>query len=159
MLANINLWYKQKSYKRKVNNKTMITKLKITLLTLVSLFMFAAPLAVPATVGAAPDIQSGLCGGANLDANDTSCDASTAGATDKINNIITVVINAFSLIVGIASVIMIIIGGLRYIISGGEAGNVTSAKNTILYAIIGLVVVALAQFIVKFVLAKVTQTP
>lgn len=138
----------------------MIKKLKITLLTLVSLFMFAAPLAVPATVGAAaPDIQSGLCGGANLDANDTTCDASTAGSTDKINNIITVVINAFSLIVGIASVIMIIIGGLRYIISGGEAGNVTSAKNTILYAIIGLVVVALAQFIVKFVLAKVTQNP
>lgn len=138
----------------------MIKKLKLTLLTLVSLLMFSAPLAVPAIASAAPaDIQSGLCSGANLNANDTTCDVATDGATDKINNIITVVINAFSLVVGIASVIMIIIGGLRYIISGGEAGNVTSAKNTILYAIIGLVVVALAQFIVKFVLAKVTAQP
>jgi hypothetical protein len=52
---------------------------------------------------------------------------------------------------------MIIWGGLRYITSGGDSAKITSAKNTIIYALIGLVVVALAQFIVKFVLAKVTQ--
>lgn len=157
MLVGVDSWYKQKSYKRKVNNKPMIKKLKLTLLTLVSLLMFSAPLAVPAIVHA-DDIATGLCKGASLSASDTqNCDTTNTDATDKINNIITIIINAFSLVVGIASVIMIIIGGLRYIISGGEAGNVTSAKNTILYAIIGLVVVALAQFIVKFVLSKVAQ--
>jgi hypothetical protein len=52
---------------------------------------------------------------------------------------------------------MIIIGGLKYITSSGDSNNITSAKNTILYAIIGLVVVALAQFIVKFVLGKATN--
>jgi hypothetical protein len=49
---------------------------------------------------------------------------------------------------------MIIIGGLKYITSGGESSNVSGAKNTIIYAIVGLIVVALAQFIVHFVLAN-----
>ncbi len=56
------------------------------------------------------------------------------------------------------AVIMIIVGGLRYITSGGSDTSVTSAKNTILYAIIGLIIVALAQIMVRFVLSKVTQT-
>jgi hypothetical protein len=53
---------------------------------------------------------------------------------------------------------MIIIGGLKYITSGGDSSNVTGAKNTILYAVVGLVVVAMAQFIVRFVLTKVNST-
>jgi hypothetical protein len=52
---------------------------------------------------------------------------------------------------------MIIVGGLKYILSAGDSGNVTSAKNTIVYAIVGLVIVALAQFVVRFVLTKVSQ--
>jgi hypothetical protein len=59
--------------------------------------------------------------------------------------------------VGIIAVIMIVYGGFRYITSGGDATKVTSARNTILYAIIGLIIVALAQFIVKFVLKKATD--
>jgi hypothetical protein len=53
---------------------------------------------------------------------------------------------------------MIIFGGFKYITSGGESGNVTSAKNTIIYAVIGLVIVAFAQFIVQFVLGKITAS-
>jgi hypothetical protein len=53
---------------------------------------------------------------------------------------------------------MIILGGFKYITSGGDTGNVTGAKNTILYAIVGLVIVALAQIIVRFVLDKTTST-
>jgi hypothetical protein len=60
-------------------------------------------------------------------------------------------------LVGIVAVIMIIVGGLRYITSGGNDASVTSAKNTILYAIIGLVIVALAQVLVRFTLSKLTQ--
>jgi hypothetical protein len=55
-------------------------------------------------------------------------------------------------------VIMIIVGGFRYITSGGNDASVTAAKNTILYAIIGLVVVALAQIIVRFTLGKLTNS-
>jgi cytochrome bd-type quinol oxidase subunit 2 len=80
-----------------------------------------------------------------------------ADANTKVNNTITLVINIFSIVVGIVAVIMIVLGGLKYITSGGDSNNVTSAKNTILYAVVGLVVVALAQFIVRFVLGKVNS--
>jgi TRAP-type C4-dicarboxylate transport system permease small subunit len=49
---------------------------------------------------------------------------------------------------------MIIIGGFRYIVSGGDQTSVTAAKNTIMYAIIGLVVVLFSQVIVRFVLTN-----
>ncbi|MBR5027023.1 hypothetical protein IKX64_00275, partial [Candidatus Saccharibacteria bacterium] len=54
-------------------------------------------------------------------------------------------------IVGIIAVIMLIWGGIRYVVSGGDAKKVTDAKNTILYAIIGLIISFLAYAIVRFV--------
>lgn len=66
------------------------------------------------------------------------------------------VINQFTnivlYIVGFISVIMLIWGGIRYIISGGDSKKITDAKNTILYAILGLVIVFFAYAIVNFVL-------
>jgi hypothetical protein len=133
-------------------------KLKQLILGLAALCTLAAPVLSVSSVAAAANIEQNLCAGAKLDVSDTSCDpANDSEATSKVNSLLSTVINIFSLIVGVIAVIMIIIGGLRYITSGGDSGNVTAAKNTILYAIIGLVVVALAQFIVRFVLAKVTQ--
>lgn len=60
--------------------------------------------------------------------------------------------NTILYIVGIVAVIMLIVGGIRYITSGGDAKKVTDAKNTILYAIIGLVIALLAFAIVNFVI-------
>lgn len=54
-------------------------------------------------------------------------------------------------IVGAVAVVMLIFGGIRYIVSGGDQANVTAAKNTILYAIIGIIVALLAYAAVKFV--------
>lgn len=54
-------------------------------------------------------------------------------------------------IVGIIAVVMLIWGGIRYVVSGGDAKKVTDAKNTILYAIIGLIISFLAYAIVRFV--------
>lgn len=54
-------------------------------------------------------------------------------------------------VVGAVAVIMLIIGGIRYVVSGGDQNQVTSAKNTILYAIIGIVVAVLAYAAVSFV--------
>lgn len=59
--------------------------------------------------------------------------------------------NVLLFLIGAVSVIMLIIGGIRYTISNGDQGAVTSAKNTIMYAIIGLVVALLAYAIVQFV--------
>jgi hypothetical protein len=57
-------------------------------------------------------------------------------------------------LLGAASVLMIIIGGLRYVLSGGDAAGVKSAKDTILYAVIGLVISTLAYAIVQFVVGR-----
>jgi hypothetical protein len=64
--------------------------------------------------------------------------------------------NVLLFILGAISVIMIIIGGLRYVVSGGNATAVTAAKNTILYAIVGVIVALLAYAIVNFVLNSFT---
>ena len=122
--------------------------------------LLAVPLAAPITVGA---VDIGECVGQGVDingaigsdCNSTSNDAGS-GNTD-ITDVITLIVNIFSIVVGFLAVIMIIWGGLRYITSGGDSGKITTAKNTIIYALIGLVIVALAQFIVRFVLSKASD--
>ena len=128
-----------------------MSRIKRILITMSATLGLIAPVALPVTVFAqGNDIQGGLCSGAELEIG-APCDTSTAG-NDEINTFIANAINLFSLIVGIIAVVMIIIGGLKYITSGGDSGNVTGAKNTILYALIGLIIVVLAQVIVRFVI-------
>lgn len=103
-------------------------------------------------------ILNRMCAGANFDIN-SSCSNLNSGQTDALgamSNMIKSIVNLLSIIVGVVAVFMIIIGGLRYITSGGDSSNVNSAKNTILYAIVGLVVVAMSQVIVQFVIGKLT---
>ncbi len=88
--------------------------------------------------------NSAVCSGADTKDPLTGTD----GLLIKVTNII-------AFIGGAAAVIVLIIGGIRYISSGGDAGNVSSAKNTIVGAIIGLVVIALARTIVAFVVTKI----
>ena len=71
------------------------------------------------------------------------------------NGVFSRITNTVLLIVGLSSVIMLVYGGLRYILSGGDSKKVTDAKNTILYAIIGLIISMLAYAIVHFVLNSV----
>ena len=59
-------------------------------------------------------------------------------------------------VVGFLSVVMLIIGGIRYVISGGNSAAVTAAKNTILYAIVGLIIALFAYAIVNFVIGSLT---
>lgn len=101
-------------------------------------------------VQAAP--QDAICEGIGSAAGTSGC-AERAEDT-SINEALATVVNILSIILGIASVIMIIYGGFRYITSGGDASRVSSAKNTILYALIGLLVAFLAQAIVFFVIRR-----
>jgi cytochrome bd-type quinol oxidase subunit 2 len=66
--------------------------------------------------------------------------------------------NTILYIVGIVAVIMLIIGGIKYVISGGDAKKVTDAKNTVLYAIIGLIITFLAFAIVNFVISALPSS-
>lgn len=69
-----------------------------------------------------------------------------------MDGVFTRITNTVLYVVGIISVIMLVWGGLRYILSGGDSKKITDAKNTILYAIIGLIIALLAYAIVNFVL-------
>ncbi len=132
-------------------------KIKRIMFTLAASLGLLLPAAVPAIVSAQA-INDQICNGAQLNPNANGCSSNDiTSAGDNVGTVITNGINLFSLIVGIIAVIMIIIGGVKYITSGGDAGNVTGAKNTILYALIGLVIVALAQTIVYFVLNKTSN--
>lgn len=136
----------------------MITKLKRIILTVAAVAALGAPALVTVGVSAqaTDEIRNNLNCGADLNVT-TNPTAAGCAATDTSGNfsaLIKRIINIFSIIVGVIAVIMIVIGGLKYITSGGESSNVSSAKNTIIYAIVGLVVVALAQFIVRFVLSS-----
>jgi hypothetical protein len=66
------------------------------------------------------------------------------------------IINILLFLIGAVSVIMIIIGGIRYVLSNGDSTQITGAKNTIMYAVIGLVVALLAYAISNFVVTQFT---
>lgn len=114
---------------------------------------------------ASAQTKDDICRGAELtfadnvncgtDATGRGYDQNNPAPQSKISGLVNQIINIFSIIVGIVAVIMIIVGGFKFITSGGDSTKVTSARNTIIYALIGLIIVALAQIIVKFVLTKV----
>lgn len=97
--------------------------------------------------------QSAAC---NNKAGGVSC---LFGKDAKGNDcVLTVIINFALYFIGAISVLMLIIGGVRYTLSGGNDKAVAAAKNTILYAVIGVVVALLAYAIVNFVLGTFTAS-
>jgi hypothetical protein len=72
--------------------------------------------------------------------------------------IFTTISNTLLFLVGAISVIMLVVGGLRYTISGGNSTAVTAAKNTVLYAIVGLIISILAYAIINFVLGTLAPS-
>lgn len=109
------------------------------------------------TVGAA-STEDATAASSVAGTKDKICEGAGIAGTDcndkgaPLNNLLKAALNILSVIVGIAAIVMIIIAGLKYITSAGDASGIASAKNTLIYAIVGLVIVALAQIIVKFVL-------
>ena len=67
------------------------------------------------------------------------------------------VTNVLLFLIGAISVIMLIIGGFRYVISNGDSTQVANAKNTILYPVIGIIVALVAYPIVNFVVTPFTD--
>ena len=86
-------------------------------------------------------------------ASSVICKQSTDAET-KTQEFITNLLNLLFFAIGIIAVIMIIIGGIRYTTSNGDSSQITGAKNTILYAVVGLIVALLASAIVNFVIGR-----
>jgi len=78
--------------------------------------------------------------------------AQPTGTPSDLKAQLTIITNTLLLAIGFVSVVMLIIGGFRYVLSNGNEKSVTAAKDTILYAIIGVVIALLAFAIINFVL-------
>ncbi len=145
----------------------MIKKLKTILLTLALSLTSLTPALVPTAVYAANpanNITNNVCTGSYSSSSGTAnsggsgeCSQSDLGNGNSIQAIGIKVVKLVSIVVGVISILFIIYGGFRYITSGGDSGKVGNAKNTLIYAVIGLIVVALAQIIVNFVLTSTTS--
>jgi hypothetical protein len=108
--------------------------------TKVGLGLTGVMLSAGTVLAANPDAQEGI--------NAAQGNLETTSLTDSIAGITNLMIT----IIGIVSVIMLIIGGFRYVLSGGDQKGTTAAKDTILYAIIGVVVALLSYSIMNFVI-------
>jgi hypothetical protein len=122
-------------------------RLKIIIATcLVMVGIAATPLAVSAA-----DENAGSDGNAATKISDglkkVGGDKNTVSLEDQIKTIVNVML----FLLGAIAVIMIIIGGIRYATSNGDASATKAAKDTVLYAVIGLVVAILAYAIVGFI--------
>lgn len=119
-------------------------RLKLLMATFAVAFLGAFAV-VPATTVGAIDPLAGACesGGSSEVCQNRDEDGS---------ELIGTIVNTLLFLVGTLAVIMIIVGGILYTISNGDAGKVTKAKNTLTYAIVGLVVAFVAFALVNWVL-------
>lgn len=122
---------------------------KILLIAIVFVGTFVL-LPAPAQAALFESAKEQACEGSQLGASAPDC----SGASTEIDSLIASIINLLSIVVGIIAVIMIIVSGLRFITSGGDSNSVSSARNGILYALVGIVLVVLAQVIVRFIINR-----
>lgn len=83
--------------------------------------------------------------------------AGTQGGS--LTGAITTIVNIMLMIVGVIAAVMLVIGGVRYVVSQGEEDQTEQAKKTILYALIGLIVIGLSAVVVNFILGAVSGNP
>lgn len=121
--------------------------------------ILGAIVALAASFIAAAPAMAYTCVNGNTVNNLSECaEFNNAEYADKeLSGTVTGIINVIIGIVGFIAVIMIIIGGISYSTSAGDAGKVKKAKDTIMYGIIGLVVAILAFAIVNFVLGAIGE--
>lgn len=129
---------------------------KIVLISFTGFLLFGSLLvAAPSPAFALFDnAKKDACTGVQLGDPNATCD--TAGAGASVSDLIQKGLNIFALIVGIIALFMILYGGLKFILARGESAGVSSARNTVLFAVVGLAIAALAKVIAVYVLARVS---
>jgi hypothetical protein len=125
--------------------------------------MLASLLAIPVLALALPSVPAMAvgenCSGAGGAQQGANCaqGSNTPNTLFGPNSVFVTVVNTLLFVIGAVAVIMLVYGGIRYTISGGDQKAVTDAKNTILYAVIGIIVAVMAYAIVNFVLTSLSS--
>jgi len=128
----------------------------------VSLFACFALLSVAAPAYAATDVlNSGACDKNVCNAcavpgaqDSSACQNDGSDPIAGANGILAKVTRIIGYLAGVAAIVLIIISGFMYVTSDGDAGKVSSARTTLIYAVIGTVIVAMSQAIIMFVLNR-----
>lgn len=128
---------------KKLTKNVLASLIVGSALALVAVFTPLTP-----SASAACDPSGGVAGGVDCGNTGNTPDSLFEGDS----SVFTTVVDVLLFVVGAISVIMLIIGGIRYVVSAGNSTAVTGAKSTIMYALIGLVVAFLAYAIVHWVL-------
>ncbi len=126
-----------------------IQRLFALVMVSLSLAGLTSLLPLGAGVALADTAKNEVCNGIGFAGGGVCGDNGTAAS-----NAIDVAVNILAIIVGVAAVVMIIIAGLRFITASGDANKIAAARNSIVYALIGLVVVVAARTIVHYVIGK-----
>ena len=114
------------------------------------LLSFTALLAIATTMLPAPIVNA--AGAKDSINNGINTTTNAANSGKDFNGVIDTVINTMLFIVGILSVAMIIYSGIRYVTAHGDKSQIESAKNTLIYSVVGLVIAIIAYAVVNWVL-------
>lgn len=131
---------------KEINKKTLVASV-LSLILGMQLFFAVSP-----TQSILAQDKQSVCDGVEIFG--PGC-GSGDGAENTINTVFRNFLELFSAIVGVVAVAFILYGGFKYVTSGGDSGKIASAQTTIIYGLVGVVVAALAQVLVRFVLAQV----
>lgn len=120
----------------------MIQKIKRFVVSLV----IAGAIILPASPALAIDVFQPCNGGNN---------SAVCGATDdNATSMISIIVDTLIYLLGAISVVMIVVGGIRFVTSNGDSSGVKSARETVLYSVVGLLVAIMSFAIVKFVIGR-----
>ena len=135
----------------------------VLIITCTSLFMLAVPVKaagvfadlLPSSVVCNSEQNSGtstVCTDKVPDASNTPSTLDSFNPISGQNGILLNITNIVDYAVGVGSIIMVVVGSIRYIISNGDSNKITSAKSTIIYALVGVAVAAIARVLIYFVI-------
>ena len=133
--------------------KSKTTKIAIT--TIISIFV-APPLSIPTAIAADPCSDTTIP--PSVRESVYHCGSTSGNAINSAGNAVSVILSTIIGALGIVAVIFIVMGGVQYLTSSGDPGKVKKAKDTILYACIGLVICALAFAITQFAINAINGT-
>lgn len=122
--------------------------LKTIIKNSVAAFMLIMAFALPVAVSSHAAVNASTEESIRDGVDQAGGDDNSTDLPEFIKNIVNILL----FVIGAVSVIVIIVGGIRYVTSAGDSSGITGAKNTILYAVVGLVVAFMAYAIVNFVL-------
>lgn len=112
-------------------------------------------LALPVMPAYAVDVTSEACQGIS---DSAVCKEAQQGQNSNPlfgpEGILTSAVSLLGFVVGVLSVIVLIVAGIRFAINGSNAQEITTARNTVIYAVVGILVAILAQGVVQFILKK-----